>query len=94
MQEILINNAVHETRVAVLEDGVLQELRIERNADVSLIGNIYLGVVGKVLPGRPIRKTEERCPSSGSFMTAKSFSYRWPKIRSEQKAPVSQPKSA
>ena len=40
MQEILINNAVHETRVAVLEDGVLQELRIERNADVSLIGNI------------------------------------------------------
>ena len=51
MQEILINNAVHETRVAVLEDGVLQELRIERNADVSLIGNIYLGVVGKVLPG-------------------------------------------
>ena len=50
MQEILINNAVHETRVAVLEDGVLQELRIERNADVSLIGNIYLGVVGKVLP--------------------------------------------
>ena len=29
MQEILINNAVHETRVAVLEDGVLQELRIE-----------------------------------------------------------------
>jgi len=51
MQEILINNAVHETRVAVLEDGVLEELRIERNADVSLIGNIYLGVVGKVLPG-------------------------------------------
>ena len=41
MQEILINNAVHETRVAVLEDGVLEELRIERNADVSLIGNIY-----------------------------------------------------
>ena len=51
MQEILINNAVHETRVAVLEDCVLEELRIERNADVSLIGNIYLGVVGKVLPG-------------------------------------------
>lgn len=109
MQEILINNAVHETRVAVLEDGVLQELRIERNADVSLIGNIYLGVVGKVLPGmqsafveiglsraaflhvsdmrQPIRKTEERCPSSGSFMTAKSFSYRLPKIRSEQRRP-------
>lgn len=51
MQEILINNAMHETRVAVMEDGALQELRIERNADVSMIGNIFLGIVGKVLPG-------------------------------------------
>ena len=40
MQEILINNAVHETRVAVLEDGVLQELRIEGSADGSFIGNL------------------------------------------------------
>ena len=51
MEEILINNAVHETRVALLEDNVLQELRIERNSATSLVGNIYLGVVAKVLPG-------------------------------------------
>lgn len=51
MQEILINNSIHETRVALLVDGVLQELRIERNSNVSRIGNIYLGVVAKVLPG-------------------------------------------
>ena len=51
MQEILINCSVHETRVALLTEGVLQELRIERNSNVSLVGNIYLGVVAKVLPG-------------------------------------------
>ncbi len=70
MQEILINNAVHETRVAVLEDGVLQELRIERNADVSLIGNIYLGVVGKVLPGMQSAFVEIGLPRA-AFLHAK-----------------------
>ena len=41
MQEILINNAVHETRVAVLEDGVLEELRqyIFRRCGKSAPGN-------------------------------------------------------
>ncbi len=47
MQEILINSSIHEARVAVLEDGTLQELRIERFAEASLIGNIYLGIVEK-----------------------------------------------
>lgn len=51
MQEILINCSVHETRVALLTEGILQELRIERNSNASLVGNIYLGVVAKVLPG-------------------------------------------
>ena len=51
MQEILINDEVHEVRVAVLEDGALEELRIERNSEASLVGNIYLGIVAKVLPG-------------------------------------------
>ncbi len=51
MQEILINTSFHETRVAVLNNGNLEELRIDRIADASMIGNIYLGVVSKVLPG-------------------------------------------
>lgn len=50
MEEILINSTPHETRVALLEEGILQELRIERNSNASLVGNIYLGVVAKVLP--------------------------------------------
>ncbi len=51
MQEILINCSVHEVRVALLEKGNLEELRVERNSEASLIGNIYLGTVSKVLPG-------------------------------------------
>ena len=65
MQEILINSSIHEARVAVLEDGTLQELRIERFAEASLIGNIYLGIVGKVLPGMQSAFIEIGLPRAG-----------------------------
>ena len=50
-QEILINVSPSETRVAVVENGVLQEVYIERAAKRGLIGNIYRGKVIRVLPG-------------------------------------------
>ena len=50
-EEILINFTSRETRVAVLENGVLQELMIERIARRGLAGNIYMGKVSRVLPG-------------------------------------------
>lgn len=50
-EDILINVTPQETRVAILEDGVVQELHIERTAQLGLVGNIYLGVVKRVLPG-------------------------------------------
>ncbi|WP_018151224.1 ribonuclease G [Leeia oryzae] len=50
-QEILINVTPQETRVAVMEDGIVQELHIEREAQRGLVGNIYLGQVRRVLPG-------------------------------------------
>jgi ribonuclease G len=50
-EEILINVTPQETRVAVLEQGVTQELHIERASARGLVGNIYLGKVGRVLPG-------------------------------------------
>ncbi|NLR75175.1 MULTISPECIES: ribonuclease G [Leeia] len=50
-QDILINVTPQETRVAVMEDGVVQELHIEREAQRGLVGNIYLGQVRRVLPG-------------------------------------------
>lgn len=49
--ELLINAGVYETRLAVIEDGVLQEVHIERSHCQGLVGNIYKGVVVRVLPG-------------------------------------------
>lgn len=51
MEEILINWAPQETRVAIVENGAVQELHIERELERGLVGNIYLGKVARVLPG-------------------------------------------
>ncbi len=50
-EEILINVTPPETRVAVIENGVVQEIIIERAAKRGLVGNIYKGKVCRVLPG-------------------------------------------
>ena len=49
--EILINVTPTESRVAVVENGLLQELYLERWDDGSYVGNIYMGRVERVLPG-------------------------------------------
>jgi len=49
--EILINVTPQETRVAMSEQGVVQELHVERSSARGLVGNIYLGRVARVLPG-------------------------------------------
>ena len=49
--ELLLNVTPTETRVALIENGVLQELHIERQAKLGLVGNIYVGKVSRVLPG-------------------------------------------
>jgi len=50
-REIIVNATALETRVALLEDGVLTEIFIERESNRSTVGNIYKGRVTKVLPG-------------------------------------------
>ncbi len=50
-EEILINVTPLETRVAVVENGMLQEVYIERSRRRGLVGNIYNGRVVRVLPG-------------------------------------------
>lgn len=50
-REIVINASTMEVRVALLEDSVLAELYLERNARRGLVGNIYKGRVTRVLPG-------------------------------------------
>lgn len=50
-KEILINVTPRETRLAILENGVLQEIFIERKSKLGIVGNIYKGKVSRVLPG-------------------------------------------
>ncbi|MEJ2180726.1 MAG: ribonuclease E/G, partial [Gammaproteobacteria bacterium] len=50
-EEILINVTPRETRVAMVENGVLTEVFIERASRLGLVGNIYKGKVSRVLPG-------------------------------------------
>ena len=50
-EEILINITPPETRVAVVENGVVQEIIIERAERCGLVGNVYQGKVCRVLPG-------------------------------------------
>lgn len=50
-EEILINSTPNETRVAMVENGMLQEVLLERNRKSSIVGNIYVGRVEKILPG-------------------------------------------
>ncbi len=51
MQDILINWTPQETRVAIVENGAVQELHLERALERGLVGNIYAGRVARVLPG-------------------------------------------
>jgi len=50
-KEILINSTPSETRVALVENGMLQEVWLERASHTGYIGNLYKGVVSRVLPG-------------------------------------------
>jgi len=50
-QEILINITPRETRVALVENGSLEEVNIERERRRGLVGNVYMGQVRRVLPG-------------------------------------------
>ena len=50
-EEILINVTPQETRVAVIQQGIVQELHIERASQRGLVSNVYIGKVKRVLPG-------------------------------------------
>ena len=51
MEDLLINITPQETRVALIFQGAVQELHVERTLSRGLVGNIYLGKVVRVLPG-------------------------------------------
>ncbi|MFD1009297.1 MULTISPECIES: ribonuclease G [Oceanisphaera] len=49
--ELIINVTPAETRVALVENGILQEVHVERQSRRGIVGNIYKGKVSRVLPG-------------------------------------------
>lgn len=49
--ELIINGSLPETRIALTENGEIQELLIERASGKGIVGNIYKGRVTRVLPG-------------------------------------------
>jgi ribonuclease G len=49
--ELVINTTSHETRIALIENGTIAELYIERSRVKGIVGNIYKGRVVRVLPG-------------------------------------------
>ena len=48
--EIFINQGIHESRIAILEEGRLAEIWIERPENERTVGHIYKGIVTAVLP--------------------------------------------
>ena len=53
-KEVLINRVPGETRVAVLDNNLLEQIVIERDAQQSLVGNIYKAKVIRVIPGMQV----------------------------------------
>ena len=50
-EEVLINSSPQEVRAALLDNGILQEILVERTSRRGLVGNIYKGRASRVLPG-------------------------------------------
>ena len=50
-EEILINVTLMETRVALIENGLLQEIFIERHNKRGHVGDVFRGKVARVMPG-------------------------------------------
>src|ERR1700741_4354424 len=50
-KQILVNASPYEIRVAILGDSEIKQLHMEREEDRNVVGNVYKGVVKRVLPG-------------------------------------------
>jgi ribonuclease G len=74
--DILINWTPRETRVAVVDAGIVQELHIERTAGRGLVGNIYLGRVIRVLPGMQSAFVDVGLERSAFLHVADIFEHR------------------
>ena len=64
-QTIIINADTYETRIAILEDGELAELLVERADQRRHVGDIYKGRVNAVLPGMQSAFVDLGLPKTG-----------------------------
>ena len=64
-QTIVINADSYETRIAILEDGELVELLVERAEQRRHVGDIYKGRVNAVLPGMQAAFVDMGLPKTG-----------------------------
>jgi len=69
---ILINSTPEETRVALVENGALAEIHLERARDRGIVGNIYKGKVVRVLPGMQAAFVDVGLPKAG-FLHVSDF---------------------
>ncbi|MBI3768988.1 MAG: Rne/Rng family ribonuclease [Deltaproteobacteria bacterium] len=69
---ILINSIPEEARVALVENGALAEIHIERTRDRGIAGNIYKGKVVRVLPGMQAAFVDIGLPKAG-FLHVSDF---------------------
>ncbi|CAA9541265.1 MAG: Ribonuclease G, partial [uncultured Thermoleophilia bacterium] len=65
MKKILISSDRYETRVAIVEEGVVVETYIERDTRRSMLGNVYLARVDNVLPGMEAAFIDAGLPKNG-----------------------------
>ena len=64
-REIIISVTLKQTRVAILEDGRLVELMIDRESEKRMVGDIYKGIVHRVLPGMQASFVDIGLPKQG-----------------------------
>jgi ribonuclease G len=72
-QEIYISSTPQESRIALMEDGLLAEFLIERKEEMGVAGNIYKGKVARVLPGMQAAFIDIGMEKAG-FLHASDFS--------------------
>jgi ribonuclease G len=72
-QEIFISSTPQESRIAIMEDGVLAEFLLERKEEMGIAGNIYKGKVARVLPGMQAAFVEIGMEKA-AFLHASDFS--------------------
>ncbi|MGH7823780.1 MAG: Rne/Rng family ribonuclease [Candidatus Binatia bacterium] len=72
-QEIFINSTRQESRIAIVEDGLLADFLVERKDERGIAGNIYKGKVARVLPGMQAAFVEIGMEKA-AFLHASDFS--------------------